>query len=332
MPDKTLVAPAPSPARAPRELRTASVLGIGHTLAGATVPSTEIAERLGVDEQWMIRRTGIHERRWVAQGETLTGLSQRAGRAALADAGVEAADLDLVLVATMSPDQLCPNAAPVVAHALGADRAGAMDIGSACTGFVSAMALATAQVETGRADRVLVIGAEVLSKWLDLDDRRTAGLFADGAGAAVVGPGDAAIGPAVLHQHGELAGAIFASHAEQKIRMDGHETFKAAVGAFCAASEEACALAGVRQDELDAIVLHQANQRILTAVSERMGWPESRVVDVIGKLGNTSAASVPMALSMARDEGLIRPGDKVLLAAVGAGFTSGALVLDWGIA
>ena len=332
MPNNTLVAPAPAAAPSPRQLRTASILGVGHTLAGRAVRSADIAERLGVDEQWMTRRTGIVERRWVAEGETLTGLSLRAGRAALADAGVDAADLDLVLVATMSPDQLCPNAAPIVAHALGAARAGAMDVGSACTGFVSAMALATAQVETGRANRVLVIGAEVLSKWVDLDDRRTAGLFADGAGAAVVGPGDAAIGPAVLHQHGELAGAIFATHAEQKIRMDGHETFKAAVSAFCAASEEACALAGVRQDELDVIVLHQANQRILTAVAERMGWPQDRVVDVIGRLGNTSAASIPTALSIARDEGAIRAGDKVLIAGVGAGFTSGAIVLDWGLA
>ena len=324
--------PAIAPAPPARALRTASVLGLGHTLAGRAIPSTEIAERLGVDEHWIVRRTGIHERRWVAQGETLSGLAARAGRAALADAGVEAVDLDLVLVSTMSADQICPNAAPVVAHALGADRAGAMDVGAACTGFVSALALATSQVETGRADRVLVIGAEVLSRLLDLDDRRTSMLFADGAGAVVVGPGEAAIGPVVLHQHGELAGAIFATHAEQKIRMDGHETFKAAVSAFVTAAEEACALAGVRQEDLDAIVLHQANQRILTAVAERLDWPSSRVIDVIGKLGNTSAASVPMALSMARDEGLVRPGDTVLLAAVGAGFTSGAAVMQWGLA
>ena len=324
--------PVTAPAPAARALRTASVLGLGHTLAGRTFPSTEIAERLGVDEHWIVRRTGIHERRWVAQGETLSGLAVRAGRAALADAGVEAADLDLVLVATMSADQICPNAAPVVAHALGADRAGAMDVGAACTGFVSALALATSQVETGRADRVLVIGAEVLSRLLDADDRRTAMLFADGAGAAVVGPGEAAIGPVVLHQHGELAGAIYATFDEQKIRMDGHETFKAAVSAFVTAAEEACALAGVRQEDLDAIVLHQANQRILTAVAERLDWPSARVIDVIGKLGNTSAASVPMALSMARDEGLVRPGDTVLLAAVGAGFTSGAAVMQWGLA
>jgi 3-oxoacyl-[acyl-carrier-protein] synthase-3 len=320
---------APSPATP--GLRTAALLGLGHTLAGRVVGSTEIAERLGLDESWITRRTGIGSRRYAAEGETLTGLATRAGRAALEDAGCDAADLDLVLVATMSPDRLCPNAAPGVAHRLGAAKAGAMDIGAACTGWVAALSLATAQVEAGRAERVLVIGAEVLSKLLDPDDRRTAPLFADGAGAAVIGPGDAAIGPVVLRQDGSLGGAIFAEHHDQIIRMDGHETFKAAVSSLSDNTVEACRLAGVTLDSIDVFVYHQANRRILTAVAERLGLPEHRLVDVIGETGNTSAASVPLALSMAREAGQLRAGDRVLVAAVGAGFTSGAAVMDWGI-
>ncbi len=323
--------PVLTPAARTAGLRTAAIQGLGHALAGRVVPTAEIAERLGLDESWIVKRTGIRSRRHAAPGETLADLAVRAGQAALEDAGVDPADLDLVLVATMSADQICPNAAPVVAHRLGAARAGAMDVGAACSGWVSALSLATAQVETGRAERVLVIGAEVLSKFLDFDDRRTAGLFADGAAATVIGAGDAAIGPVVLHQDGSLAGAIFAAHADQLIRMDGHETFKAAVASFTDSSLEACALAGVPIDQVDVVVLHQANQRITTAVAERLELPIERFVDVIGETGNTSAASVPLALSLARDEGRLHPGDTVLVAAVGAGFTSGAAVLEWGL-
>ena len=324
--------PLLAPADARPGVRSAAILGLGHALAGKVVPTRDIAARLGVEEPWLVRRTGIRERRHAAPGETLAGLAVRAGRAALADAGVDAADVDMVLVATVAPDQILPNAAPVVAHRLGAVRAGGMDVGAACTGFVSALSLATAQVESGRADRVLVIGAETLSRFLDHDDRRTAGLFADGAGAAVVGPGDAAIGPVVLRQYGELAGAIFASHGEQLIRMDGHETFKAAVSSMSSLSLEACAAAGVTLDDIDVVVLHQANQRILTAVAERLELPESRLVDVVAGLGNTSAASVPLALSLARADNRLRQGDRVLVAAAGAGFTAGAAVLEWGLA
>src|ERR1700742_341464 len=206
--------------------RTASILGLGHYLPEEVVPNDPIAARIGVDDEWIVRRTGIRSRRRAAPDERLIDLAVNAGAQALEDAHTDPEEIDLVLVASLSQDQLTPNAAPVVAHALGAHRAGALDLGAACSGWLSGLSLAAAQVEIGRADRVLLIGAEILTRLTDYEDRKTAALWGDGAGAVVIGAdGDGAIGPVVLSADGGLADVITASHEERLLRVEGHETF-----------------------------------------------------------------------------------------------------------
>ena len=319
--------------RRPAPPRTASILGLGHFLPAEVVPNGPIAERIGVDDAWIVKRTGIHARRKAAPHERTSDLATFAARRALQDAGMDPADLDLVMVATMSPDEITPNTAPLVAHALGAHRAGAFDVGAACTGWLSALAVAAGQVETGRADRVLVVGAEVLSRITDPADRKTAAIFADGAGAVVVGPdGPGAVGPITLQADGGLGEAIVATFSDQAIRMDGQSTYQVAVKRLTESTVAAVARAGLELDEVDLFVYHQANARIIRAVGERLDLEPAKVADYIGQLGNTSAASIPLTLSLLREDGRLRPGQRVLIAAIGAGFTWGAGVLEWGIA
>jgi 3-oxoacyl-[acyl-carrier-protein] synthase III len=297
------------------------------------VPNGPIAERIGVDDAWIVKRTGIRSRRRAADDERLADLATFAARKALADAGVEPYDLDLVLVATMSQDELTPNTAPLVAHALGAERAGAIDVGAACTGWLSGLQLASGQIEAGRAERVLLIGAEILTRLTDFEDRKTAALFGDGAGAVVLGPdGDGEIGPITLAADGSLAETIVATHEDRKIRMDGHDTFQNAIKRLSEATVAAMARADLELDDIDLFVYHQANGRILRAIGERLDLPPAKIADYIGELGNTSAASIPLALGLLREDGRLRPGHRVLVAAIGAGFTWGAGVLEWGIA
>jgi 3-oxoacyl-[acyl-carrier-protein] synthase III len=315
-----------------RHLRAAALTSVAMVVPERVVTNATVAEGAGVTEQWIVHRTGVHERRHVSEGERLQDLATAAGRGALEEAGVDATDLDLVLVATLVADELTPNCAPLVAHDLGATRAGAMDVSAACTGFLSALALAAAQVEGGRAQNVLVIGADVLSRFIDRTDRGTAALFADGAGAAVVAPaenGHGRIGDIVLNCDGSGAPAIRAGHDDQTIRMQGHDTFKAAVHRMSEATLEATQRTGVDLDEIGLFVYHQANARILTAVAERLGLDADRVINSIDRYGNTSAATLPIALADARERGMLEPGMNVLLAAFGAGFTWGAGVIEW---
>ncbi|MFL5844356.1 MAG: beta-ketoacyl-ACP synthase 3 [Solirubrobacteraceae bacterium] len=311
--------------------RTAGIAGLGAALPADAVSNDAIAPSIGVDAEWIERRTGIRSRRRAGPATTVASLASAAAAEALLAAGLVAEQLDLILVATLSPDDLTPNAAPRVAHALGAERAGAIDVGAACTGFVSALGLGTSMIEAGRADHVMVIGAEVLSRFVDRRDKRTAGLFGDGAGAALLSAGDhGRIGPVVLGADGAAAGFIQARHDEQLIRMDGHETFKRAVAALVSCTRDAVAMADLELADIDHFVYHQANGRILSAVGEALDVPAERVVNVIADLGNTSAASVPLALTRASREGRLLAGDRLLLGAVGAGFTWGATVVEWG--
>src|SRR5215210_7983836 len=205
-----------------RHLRAAALASVAMAVPERVVTNETVAAGAGVTEQWIVHRTGVHERRHVSTGERLQDLAAAAGRQALDEAGVLPEDVDLVLVATLAADELTPNCAPLVAHDLGAAKAGAMDVSAACTGFLSALSLATAQVEGGRADNVLVIGADVLSRFTDPVDRGTAALFADGAGAALVAPsanGHGRIGDIVLHCDGAGAPSIRATHEDQIIRM-----------------------------------------------------------------------------------------------------------------
>ncbi len=308
-----------------------TLAGLGTALPERVVANAEIAAAVGVDETWIVKRTGITERRYAAPSDHLHELAARAGAAALADAGVEARDIDLVLLATSTADEIIPACAPLVANALGADRAGAIDIGGACTGFVDALVLGAAMLETGRAQHVLVVGAEILSRHLDHSDKRTAMLFGDGAGAIVVsGSGPGAVGPAVLGADGALGPILHASRGDGLIRMDGPEVFRNAVARMGDAAVEASTLAGTDIHDLDLLVFHQANARILQSLIERLELDPARVVNAIGEHGNTSAASIPLALDLARRNGLLTDGASVLLAAFGAGLTWGATVVRWG--
>jgi 3-oxoacyl-[acyl-carrier-protein] synthase-3 len=317
-------------------LRDAALLSIATVLPETVVRNDEIAKRIGKTDDWIYTRTGIRERRVARADERLSDLAAAAGRDALAQAGVDGAELDLVLVATLTADEITPNAAPLVAHALGATRAGAIDVGAACTSFLSAVALAAGQIETGRADRVLVIGADFISRITDHDSKATAMLFADGAGAVVMGPADAErgrpgrVGPILLRADGSAPEILYATHTQRTLQMDGHETFKHAVNRMAEVTREAVAAAGLTLDEIDLFAYHQANGRILRSVAERLELDPARVVDCIEKTGNMSAASIPYALHTAQRDGRLRPGSRVLLSAFGAGFTWGGGVIEWG--
>jgi 3-oxoacyl-[acyl-carrier-protein] synthase III len=316
-----------------RATRPAAIVSLAMAVPDNVVSNATVAAGAGVTEQWIVHRTGVHERRHVSEGQRLQDLATAAGREALDEAGLAPGDVDLVLVATVGADELLPNAAPLVAEDLGADGAGAMDVGAACTGFLSGLALAAAQVESGRCENVLVIGADVLSRFVDPTDRGTAALFADGAGAVVVGAangGPGAIGHIALHSDGAGCDAIRATHDEQIIHMQGHDTFKAAVGRLSESTVEAVETVGLELADIGLFVYHQANARILAAVGERLGLDRARVIDCIDRYGNTSSATLPIALADARERGLLEPGMNVLLAAFGAGFTWGAGVIQWG--
>jgi 3-oxoacyl-[acyl-carrier-protein] synthase-3 len=295
------------------------------------VENAVIAGRLCVDELWIERRTGTSVRHFVAQGERLSDLASAAGAAALAQAGVAAAELDLVVVATTSADELSPHTATFVAGALGAGRAGAIDVSAACVGFLSALALAVGMLESGRAQHALVIGADALSRYLDPDDRGSAMLFGDGAGAAVVsatdGPSD--VGPVILGSDPSDGPLIHLGRDELLIRMDGPSVYKRAVAVMTDVAREAVAGAGLTLADVDLFVFHQANGRILRAVGQRLQLPEERVAAYVDRYANTSAASLPIALAAAAEEGRLRPGSRVLLAAFGAGLVWGGGVVTW---
>jgi 3-oxoacyl-[acyl-carrier-protein] synthase III len=313
---------------------TAGILAVASALPDCVMPSDALAARLGVSDEWIVSRTGIRERRIAAPGTQLSELAAEAGRRALARAGVEPGDVDLILVATSSSDTVVPNTAPLVADLLCARTAFAADVGAACTGWVAAMSLAAGQLEGGRARTALVIGAEIMSRILDPDDRLTAPLFGDGAGAVVMQavPDRRAIGPVVFGSDASGAASIVIRRDENRVRMDGIDTFKHAVRRLSEATLEALTASGRRIEEIDLFVYHQANARILRAVGERLSLPSERVLDVVGRYGNTSAASVPIALADADRAGRLHSGARVLVAAFGAGFVWGAGVLEWNAA
>jgi 3-oxoacyl-[acyl-carrier-protein] synthase-3 len=306
---------------------------VGVSLPAHAVANEAIASRLGVSDDWIVRRTGIRSRRVAGASERLAVHATAAAEAALARANLDAGDVDLGVVAPTTADELLPNAAPRVAHALGASRAGAFDVGAACTGFLSALAVGSAQIESGRAGCVLAVGADFMSRITDPDDRATAAVFADGAGAVALVATDepSRIGPVVLGADGGGAGHIVVERGEALIRMRGHETFREAVARLSESTIAATEASDVSLDEIDLFVYHQANGRILSAVGERLGLSAERVVDCIGEFGNTSAATLPLALAFSEERGLLGGADRVLLGAFGAGFTWGAVVAEWGL-
>jgi 3-oxoacyl-[acyl-carrier-protein] synthase III len=310
----------------------AAIASVGISVPETVVPNAQVAPRIGVTDEWIVRRTGIRTRHVAEPEERLATHATNAAAVALRRAGATPADVDLVLVATTTPDEVMPNAAPQVAHRLGATRAAAFDIGAACTGFLSALAVGAAQIEAGRSRCAVAIGADFMSRITDPEDRSTAAVFADGAGAIVLQATaqDSRIGPIVLGCDGAGADHIMVPRDEGMIRMRGHETFREAVARLSLATVQAVRAAGGMLEDIDLFVYHQANGRILSAVGERLGLPVDRVVDCISEYGNTSAATLPLALEHAEREGRLQTGHRVLLGAFGAGFTWGATVVEWG--
>ena len=323
-------APTTASATTRSDRRVAGIAGLGRALPQTVVENAPIAERIGVDPDWITKRTGISERRRSSDSEGLSQLAVAAGARALDAAGLDAAELDAVLVATSSADDIVPQAAPHVASVLGADRAMAWDVGLACTGFLAGLQQSAALIESDRASTVLLIGADVLTRYTDHDDRQTAGLFGDGAAAAVLTPGgEASIGPVVLGAD-DQRDVLFIDRTDNVVRMEGKLVYQQAIDAMERSCRELLQRAGLDIDDVDLVIAHQANGRIINAVRERFGLEPERVADYIAGLGNTSAASIPLALSLAEDDGRLPRYGRVLLTAFGAGFSWGAALLTYG--
>jgi 3-oxoacyl-[acyl-carrier-protein] synthase III len=318
--------------------RRSGLTGVALVGAGLSVPeeirsNATIAARLGVDERWIARRTGTGERHVAAAGQRLDQFAAQAATAALAHVGVAAADVDAVLVGTTSAEEMSPHAAPLVAADIGAAGAAALDISAACTGFLSCLVMGSAMIESGRARTVVAIGADVLTRYLDEDDPGSAMLFGDGAGAVVLTATDqgTGVGPAILSSDGTRRGLIRLGRDDLLIKMDGPTVYRHAVTLMSQVAVEAARQAGVAVADIDLFVFHQANSRIIDEVGRRLSLDPARVVDVVGSFANTSAASLPIALAAARRDGRLRDGDRVLLAAFGAGLVWGGVVVTWGL-
>jgi 3-oxoacyl-[acyl-carrier-protein] synthase-3 len=308
------------------------ILSFGKYQPARVVTNDDLAATIDTSDEWIRSRVGIVSRRIAAPEETLADMAAAAGGKALAASGLSPADIDLVIVATCTPETPIPNTAATVATRLGIVSPGAYDLNAACAGFCYALATASDAVRAGTAQNALVIGAEKLSQWVDWTDRATCIIFADGAGAAVVGPvadpdASPGIGPVVWGSDGNLADKIAIADRNSFITQEGQAVFRWATTALHPVAKQACARAGVDPASLAAFVPHQANLRIIEAIARRIGAPQARVADDIVHSGNTSSASIPMALSAMVERGEIGSGDKVLLLGFGAGISYAAQVI-----
>jgi len=318
------------------------VIGLGAYLPERVLTNAELARRVDTSDEWIVARTGIRRRHIAAEGEATSHLALKAAQAALADAKAGPGDIDLVVVATTTPDETFPSVATAIQARLGMTRGAAFDVQAVCSGFVYALAVADNFIRCGQARTVLLIGAETMSRLMDWNDRTTCVLFGDGAGAMVL---RAAKGSGDASDRGVLSTRLFSDGRQHDflyvdggpsttgttghLRMAGKEVFKHAVINTVAAMQEAVAAAGAGIDEVDWIVPHQANQRILDTTAWKLGLPKERVISTIAEHGNTSAASVPLALETAVRDGRVKRGDLLLLEAMGGGFTWGAALVRW---
>ena len=310
----------------------ARILAFGGYQPARVVTNDELAAAVDTEDAWIRSRVGVASRRIAAPDETVADMAVAAGGKALAGSGLSPADIDLVIVATCTPEVMIPNVAATVARRLGIAAPGAYDLNAACAGFCYALASASDAVRAGSARHVLVIGAEKLSQWIDWTDRSTCIIFADGAGAAVVGPvtePDAApgIGPVVWGSAGELADKIFIKDRDSFIVQEGQAVFRWATTALHPVARQACERAGVDPAELAVFVPHQANLRIIEAIARRLGAPQAKVADDIVTAGNTSSASIPLAVSRMLERGEISSGTPALLIGFGAGICYAAQVI-----
>ncbi|MDR0528677.1 MAG: ketoacyl-ACP synthase III [Zoogloeaceae bacterium] len=317
----------------------ARLIGSGSFLPGNPVSNDDLVARgIETSHEWIFGRTGIRYRHFAAAEETSSRMAKIAADRALAMAGFEAAELDLIIVATSTPDYVFPSVACLLQGALGNKKAAAFDVQAVCSGFIHALAIAEKFIASGSHRRALVVGAEVFSRILDWQDRATCVLFGDGAGAVVL---EAAETPGVLatalHADGSQAGILSVPGQVREgriwgdpfLRMEGQSVFKNAVRVLAAVAEECCQAAGISCQAVDWLIPHQANIRIIDATSKKMGLPPEKVVVTVERHGNTSAASVPLALDEAIRDGRIQKGQRVLIEGVGGGFTWGAALFEF---
>jgi 3-oxoacyl-[acyl-carrier-protein] synthase-3 len=318
------------------------VLGCGHSLPERVLSNAEMADIVDTTDEWIVERTGIRQRHIAGEGETTSVLATRAARAALAHAGVAADTIDLVILATATPDFTFPATATQVQAALGITQGVAFDLQAVCSGFVFALATADKFLTSGSHRRALVIGSETFSRILDWTDRTTCVLFGDGAGAVVL---EAQDGDGTLRDRGVLSSHLRSDgrHLDKlhvdggpsttgttgHLRMEGREVFRYAVSFLADTVEQSFAATGLTAADIDWFVPHQANRRIIDATAKKLGVDSSKVVVTVSEHGNTSAASIPLALSTACADGRIRPGQLVLIEAMGGGFTWGSALIRW---
>lgn len=319
-----------------------AVTGIGRALPKRIMTNQDFEHIVETSDEWIVQRTGIRQRHIAGDDETTASLGEEAARNALASAGRDPSDIDLIILATSTPNNTFPATAVDIQNRLGMHHGAAFDVQAVCSGYIYALATADLYIRGGMARRVLVIGAETFSRLLDWEDRTTCVLFGDGAGALVL---EATEGVGLTSDTGILASKLRSDgcHKEKlyvdggpsttrtvgHLRMQGREVFKHAVGMITDVIEDSFAVAGITAEDIDWFVPHQANRRIIEASAKKLGIPEEKVVITVDRHGNTSAASVPLALSVAVEEGRIRKGDLVLLEAMGGGFTWGAVLLRW---
>jgi 3-oxoacyl-[acyl-carrier-protein] synthase-3 len=314
------------------------IAGTGGYLPAQIVTNADLAQRIDTDDEWVRTRTGICQRHIAAAGEQTSDLALVAAQRALAAANLAADDIDLIIVATTTPDMVFPSTACILQHKLGARNGPAFDVQAVCSGFVYALSIADRMVASGGAQNALVVGAEIYSRFLDWSDRGTCVLFGDGAGAVVLAPSERpGILAAHLHADGSyrdilsVPGTVAngAVSGRPLLKMDGHAVFKFAVKVLAETAQEALASAGMAPGALDWVIPHQANIRIMEATMKKLGLPLERMISTVGQHANTSAASIPLALDVAVRDGRIRAGHNVMLLGVGGGFTWGSILLRW---
>ena len=318
------------------------ILGCGGYLPGKALTNAELSRMVDTSDEWITQRTGIKERHIAAEGELTSDLATNAARSALAEAGLSGSDIDLIVLATATPDNTFPASAVTVQEKLGMTHGVAFDIQAVCSGFLFALTSADAMIRAGQAKKALVIGAETFSRILDWTDRSTCVLFGDGAGAVVLGaepqPGwrsDRGVLSAHLRSDGRFKDKLYVDGGPSStgtvghLRMEGREVFKHAVNMVSDVIEDAFAATGFTASDVDWFVPHQANIRIIDATAKKLGIPLDKVVRTVDRHGNTSAASIPLALWEAKNDGRIVKGDLLLLEAMGGGFTWGAVLVRW---
>jgi 3-oxoacyl-[acyl-carrier-protein] synthase III len=321
----------------------AEIVGLGTAVPPYVLTNADLEQLVETNDQWITERTGIKERRIAGRHDSTGSLGRQAAERALAVAGIGADDVDLLMVVTASPDHLLPSASCILQLELGLNRCAAMDVIAGCAGFVYGLATASQFVESGAAETALVVGAETLSRITDYTDRSTCILFGDGAGAAVLRRGERGVRAFSLGSDGTRSRLLFTpaggtrfpatgqtvAQRRHYIVMEGREVFKGAVTAMAASSLTAIERSGLVPEDIDLVIPHQANQRIIEATARRLKVPMSDVVMNIARYGNTSAASIPIAIAEAWEQGQVQPGQRLLLTAFGAGLAWGSLVLDW---